>query len=93
MTPDANTPPTSGDTTPHQADITNQMIADLLAQNAQVLSYCAALGNQVNWLCQVVNQLLNSMPPFMRGAANVPANPAQFAQPGAGFPTPYPGHH
>jgi len=73
----------AGDAIPAESSpVTPVNQADILAQQqAQILSMVASVAAQVNWLCQIVNSLSQSMPPFMRGAVNVPASPP-FPLPG-----------
>lgn len=91
-TPDTNPAASSGDSPSYQAEdvtVLKSQCSALLEQNTALIQTTAMMAGQLNWICQVINSLTQSMPPFMRGAVNVPAHP----HPGAGFPTPYPGQH
>ena len=90
-TPDAIPAVPSGDSAPIQAENSElaARITGLLEQNAALISMVASMAAQLNWICQVISALSQSMPPFMRGAFNVPTPGApQFpGQPGApGYP-------
>jgi hypothetical protein len=87
----AENPPASSVTqaAPDYAYIRNSL-DNIQAGLSAYLGIMSQMGQQINWICQTVQAVSQSMPPFMRGAIpNV--QPPGFPTPG--HPASYHGQH